>query len=56
MRVRAKITSEIQHPLPQGGFWGVRFKAGEKLTIPEQYFKPEIFISLEPKKAEAKKE
>ncbi len=55
MRVRAKVSGEIQHPLPQGGFWGVRFKAGEKLTIPEKYFNPALFVSLEPRAKEEKK-
>jgi hypothetical protein len=49
MRVRARVDGEISHPQENGTMWGVRFKAGEKLTIPDKYFHPELFVSLEPK-------
>ena len=48
MKVRAKVDGEINHPQENGTTWGVRFKAGEKLTIPEKYFSPQLFVSLEP--------
>ena len=56
MRVKAKVTGEIQHPLAEGGIWGVSFKAGERLTIPDKFFNDKIFQSLEPRKLEPKKE
>ncbi len=46
MRVRAKITGERQIATPDG-FWGVTFRKGETLTIPEQAFHPELFTNLE---------
>jgi len=48
MKVRAKVTGDIQHPQDNGSIWGVRFVKGEILTIPDQYFRPELFEHLEP--------
>jgi hypothetical protein len=56
MRVKAKVDGEISHLQPNGMIWGVRFKAGEKLTIPDKYFHPELFVRLEPKKPEGSKQ
>ncbi len=47
MRVKAKVTGERQIPTAEGGVWGVRFRKGEVLTIPEAAFHPEVFQSLE---------
>lgn len=57
MRVKAKVSGERQIPMPDGsGFWGIRFKKGESLTIPAEAFHPELFLSLEkPRKVEEKK-
>jgi len=58
MKVRAKVDGEINHPQENGTVWGVRFKAGEKITILEKYFNPALFVSLEPKgeKAEGRRQ
>ncbi|MBI4242251.1 MAG: hypothetical protein HY613_11085, partial [Candidatus Rokubacteria bacterium] len=45
-----KVDGEISQPQENGTLWGVRFKAGDKLTIPEQYFNPKLFVSLEARK------
>jgi hypothetical protein len=55
MKVKAKVDGEINHPQENGTVWGVRFKAGEKITIPDRYFDPKLFVSLEPKAAEREK-
>jgi hypothetical protein len=55
MRVKAKIAGERTVPTAGGGFWGVRFRKGEILTIPEAAFHPEVFQSLEPKKKDEPK-
>lgn len=54
MRVRAKKDGELSHPQANGTLWGVRFKAGEKLVIPDRYFNDKLFTSLEAKPAKAK--
>lgn len=50
MKVKAKVDGEISHHQKNGSVWGVRFQAGDKLTIPEKYFNPRLFVILEPKK------
>jgi hypothetical protein len=55
MKVRAKVDGEISRPQPNGTIWGVRFKAGEKLRIPDEYFDERLFVNLEPKVAKKDK-
>jgi hypothetical protein len=54
VKVKAKVTGERTIPMPDGnGFWGLTFQKGETLSIPEQAFHPELFVSLEkPKRVE----
>jgi hypothetical protein len=56
MRVKAKLSGERMIPLPDGGFWGIAFRRGEILDIPEQAYHPELFMPLQkPKVVETEK-